>query len=467
MSKSQVDLGAGVDDELVLRAANKAARIRLAAGSSDLWVGGNGTAGDIVMFTAAGDNKTATQATIHLRADRGDIIAGGNGANPQLVLRGADGKNRVRFDAGGANGWFGGNGVAGDIVVFAVAGDSSVFEQGTIHLRGATGDIVAGANGTDGDLVLRAADGSDRVRFDAGGANGWFGGNGVDGDVVVFAEGGDNNPRAGDHPPPRRRRRRHRGRQRHRRQPRPARCERQQPRANGRSRRGLWLGGNGADGDIVLFPSTGDNSTATQASIRLDGEAGDIILANADCAEDFEFEDVDGIEPGTVVEIGDEARLRVARSSYSARVAGIVAGAGSLRPGIVLGRTGGAGRLPVALVGRAYCKVDVKRGHRSRRPADDLRQARLRHEGERSRAGVRSRARQVTRRAAIGHRLGAGPDRIAVRRRHVVTANGHPTGWHHGRAGQPLRRRARLYPRQRAALALGPATSRCSRGEVG
>ncbi len=62
---------------------------------------------------------------------------------------------------------------------------------------------------------------------------------------------------------------------------------------------------------------------------------------------------------GTVVEIGDQAGLRVAQGSYSRRVAGIIAGAGNLRPGIVLGRTGATGQLPVALMGRAYCKADA------------------------------------------------------------------------------------------------------------
>jgi hypothetical protein len=41
-------------------------------------------------------------------------------------------------------------------------------------------------------------------------------------------------------------------------------------------------------------------------------------------------------------------------------VAGVIAGAGSHRPAIVLGRgRGGLGCLPVALVGRVLCRVDA------------------------------------------------------------------------------------------------------------
>jgi hypothetical protein len=44
-------------------------------------------------------------------------------------------------------------------------------------------------------------------------------------------------------------------------------------------------------------------------------------------------------------------------------VAGIVAGAGDLKPGIILGRNRTPHpAVPVALVGRAYCKVDAQYG---------------------------------------------------------------------------------------------------------
>ncbi|NJR60671.1 MAG: hypothetical protein HC769_18690 [Cyanobacteria bacterium CRU_2_1] len=67
--------------------------------------------------------------------------------------------------------------------------------------------------------------------------------------------------------------------------------------------------------------------------------------------------------PGTVVAIGRESRLCISDCAYNKRVAGIIAGAGDLKPGIILGRDCTAEkRLPVALVGRAYCKVDATYG---------------------------------------------------------------------------------------------------------
>jgi len=45
------------------------------------------------------------------------------------------------------------------------------------------------------------------------------------------------------------------------------------------------------------------------------------------------------------------------------RPAGIVSGAGALKPGIVLGRDGVAGRSrPIALAGRVNCQVDARYG---------------------------------------------------------------------------------------------------------
>jgi hypothetical protein len=125
----------------------------------------------------------------------------------------------------------------------------------------------------------------------------------------------------------------------------------------------LWLGGNGADGDVILFPSSaGSNDDLKQATIHLDGQSGDIKLLNADCAEDFDMsESHSRIEPGTVVVLSEEGRLRTSTYAYDRKVAGVVSGACGFKPGIVLDRrrkTGTESRVPVALVGKVYCKVD-------------------------------------------------------------------------------------------------------------
>jgi len=61
--------------------------------------------------------------------------------------------------------------------------------------------------------------------------------------------------------------------------------------------------------------------------------------------------------------IGENSRLRISQAAYDRRVAGVVAGAGTYRPGIVLGRKNTVtDALPIALVGRTFCKVDADYG---------------------------------------------------------------------------------------------------------
>jgi hypothetical protein len=125
----------------------------------------------------------------------------------------------------------------------------------------------------------------------------------------------------------------------------------------------LRMGGAGRAGQIRLFASGGTRSKPATASIHLDGDAGDIVLRNGDAAEEFDVDEAHAVSPGTVVVIGEDGKLRPCSQSYDKRVAGIIAGAESSRPGIVLGRTDTRpGRLPVALIGRVFCRADASFG---------------------------------------------------------------------------------------------------------
>ena len=125
----------------------------------------------------------------------------------------------------------------------------------------------------------------------------------------------------------------------------------------------LRMGGNGTDGDILLYASNGDRNNNGAATIHLDGEAGDILLRNGDCAEDFEVESPNTVQAGSVLRIADNGRLHVADQPYDRRVAGIISGAGDTRPGIVLARDPQRrDRVPVALAGRVNCWVDASYG---------------------------------------------------------------------------------------------------------
>jgi hypothetical protein len=91
------------------------------------------------------------------------------------------------------------------------------------------------------------------------------------------------------------------------------------------------------------------------------------IKGGSDLSEQFDvLEGPDLIEPGTVVSIdpANPGALRMSRDAYDRRVAGIVSGAGGVRPGMLMGQDGTAadGELPVALTGRVYCKVDASHG---------------------------------------------------------------------------------------------------------
>ncbi|MBK7896367.1 MAG: hypothetical protein IPJ90_16135 [Anaerolineaceae bacterium] len=295
---------------------------------------------------------------ISIDSATGNIRAGGDDTDGDLILRSNGGQNRFHLDAGGGNIWIGGNGADGDIILFPVRGKNGTLSQATIHIDGGAANIFAGGNGVDGDLVLKSGGGANRIRLDADGGNIWAGGNGADGDLLLFRANG-NNSSTGQ-----------------------ATIHLDGDAANiwaggngvdgdlvlksgGGANRirldadggNIWLGGNGADGDIVIFRAGGDNQTLSQASIHLNGDAGDIVLQNADCAEEFEVEDEAGTEPGTVMVIGEHTRLCSSQQAYDRRVAGIVAGAGTLRPGIVLGRQiSKAQRLPIALMGRVFAR---------------------------------------------------------------------------------------------------------------
>jgi len=84
-------------------------------------------------------------------------------------------------------------------------------------------------------------------------------------------------------------------------------------------------------------------------------------LPNADCAEDFDVAGAKEIEPGTVTVLNQEGALQQSQEAYDKRVAGVVAGAGGYKPGITLDKQQSQdNRIPVALLGKVYCRVDAE-----------------------------------------------------------------------------------------------------------
>lgn len=102
------------------------------------------------------------------------------------------------------------------------------------------------------------------------------------------------------------------------------------------------------------------NGNVTTTGTHIVG--GDIVLTNAaDCAEEFDVTDAAEIEPGTVMVLDQHGAVRSSWQAYDKKVAGVISGAGGYKPGVILDkRDASEGRMPVALVGKVYCKVDAQ-----------------------------------------------------------------------------------------------------------
>lgn len=86
---------------------------------------------------------------------------------------------------------------------------------------------------------------------------------------------------------------------------------------------------------------------------------GDVILA--DCAEEFECSSRSVLaEPGYVMVLDDSGVIRPCNGGYERGTVGVVSGAGTFRPAIVLDRIQDAeNRAPIALIGKVCCYVDA------------------------------------------------------------------------------------------------------------
>jgi hypothetical protein len=248
------------------------------------------------------------QPTMSLTDDESNNRIVLNAANGNLFMRAKKKPGQLigdlvaMLDGDGGNLFLGGGSTDGDVVLLPGGANNQKSEEATIHLS-------AGAS----LFVMRGANNQNSIRIDGGQANFWIGGNGMDGDVVIYPSTVSNDAPA--------------------------------------EMSSIHLSGNGS---VISIRSGG------QETIRIDGKAGDIILANADGAEEFEVDD--GAEPGSVLIIEAESRLRLADRPYDRRVAGIVSGAAGIRPGIVLGRGRKGLGVPVALFGRVNCRIDASYG---------------------------------------------------------------------------------------------------------
>jgi len=102
-------------------------------------------------------------------------------------------------------------------------------------------------------------------------------------------------------------------------------------------------------------------NNAGAETIQIRGDWGDITLLGGDCAEEFDVSERDQIEPGTVLSIGEDGLLKPSQKPFDKRVAGVVSGGMNYHPGLILDKKPSKKkRLPVALTGKTYCKVDAQ-----------------------------------------------------------------------------------------------------------
>jgi hypothetical protein len=282
-------------------------------------------------ITATDDQSKAV--TITLDGNSGRITAGGQGKAASLVILDAAGTAQVSIysdtvpsptpppSGNGESGIVksvgtqvsGGNvpkiplatstmlSVRGSIGATSDTGQAAVVinNDGTLTLMDSKGNARLTLDGGDGTMIFKNAAGANTVSLNSKGASGWFGGAGVDGDVLVFAAGA---------------------------------------KGTDASQAAVWI--KGSTGDVVLQNA--------------------IVSQNADCAEDFDVQANAGVEPGAVLTLSDDGTLIPSSEAYDRKVAGVVSGAGGLRPGIVLGRTSPThNRWPIALSGKVFCKVDA------------------------------------------------------------------------------------------------------------
>jgi len=118
------------------------------------------------------------------------------------------------------------------------------------------------------------------------------------------------------------------------------------------------------------------NATTGVTTISLDAEYnGDgrittqelVITGGSDLSEQFDIDGAkDAVKPGMVVSIDPKrpGKLLISNEAYDNKVAGIISGAGEVKPGMMMGQKGSQadGVYPVALTGRVYCWADASTG---------------------------------------------------------------------------------------------------------
>ena len=265
----------------------------------------------------------AQNGTIQVKdnSDKQAFLVDGNNAVLRIGVTGNEGDIRVRdgqgrdvFNMNGSTAvlQIGANGNEGDIRVKDAEG------RDVFNMDGNSALLQIGASGNEGDIRVKDAEGRDVFEMDGNFAVLRIGAKGNEGDLIVRdGEGREVFHMDGNFAV-------------------------------------LRIGANGNEGDLIIRDSKGAET------IHLNGETGDILLNNADFAEDFDIlENVEAL-PGHIMVLGKNGKLQPCNKAYDKRAVGVISGAGTYRPGIIMDKQVGAeNRLPIAMMGKVFCMVDA------------------------------------------------------------------------------------------------------------
>lgn len=364
-----------------LRNGEQETIILLQGQSGNLRVGGTGADGDLLLYPGSAPNQDTDNATIHLNADGRSIRVGQpdqpgivrvRGSSEQVDITGsngtltASGRVEVRTSSGGlraqldenGNATIGGSGARGRLEIRDAGSDS------TVVLNGELGHARLGGSGTDARFELRQADGTvtivlngETANLGLGAVNGGNAGalflKDGSGDDSVVVNGASAEARLG-------------------RDGNAGRLTLQNESGsdtivlNGASGKAA-LGRFGVAGKLFLTDDGGQNSIHLSGATGNLNLTGDVRFTNsvADCAEEFDHALPGSARAGSVLIIGEDGRLSETDIPYDTRVAGVVSGAGHLRPGIILGADAEAPperRCLLAVVGRVLVRADAGQG---------------------------------------------------------------------------------------------------------
>ena len=143
------------------------------------------------------------------------------------------------------------------------------------------------------------------------------------------------------------------------------------------NRTAVQLSANGTGGGLLKLSKNDGTATITlDADVAGEGRITTQVLqitGGSDLSEQFDIKAIhDEVTAGMIVSIDPDrpGQLITSTQPYDRTVAGIISGAGGVKPGMLMGQVGTAadGKHAVALTGRVYCWMDADKG--SIKPGD-------------------------------------------------------------------------------------------------